>query len=151
MRLTEHFTREELEFSETALRRGIDNRCPPELLDNLTLTAKGLERVRAALGGSPIHVTSGYRCADLNRHIGGADTSKHLVALAADFVAPAFGAPVDIAQHLARLGQGLDYDQLILEGRWVHIAFPAWPGAGKRELLTAHFGGGGVSYTKGIG
>jgi len=151
MRLTEHFTREELEFSETALRRGIDNRCPAELLDNLTYTAAGLERARTILGNTPIHITSGYRCPALNAHIGGVDTSKHLVALAADFVAPAFGTPLDIAQHLARQGKALDYDQIILEGRWVHIAFAPWPGAGKRELLTAHFAGGGVSYTKGIG
>ncbi|MGL4648755.1 MAG: D-Ala-D-Ala carboxypeptidase family metallohydrolase [Caldilineaceae bacterium] len=122
MHLSPHFTLEEMTFSQTAARRGIDNTPTPEALEALKLTAQGLEAVRIRLGGAPILVSSGYRSPELNAAIGGSRNSQHMRGEAADFTAPGFGTPRMIVDALA--DSGVAYDQLILEfGRWAHISF----------------------------
>ena len=59
--LTQHFSLEELTFSQTAARKGINNTPPPDVLARLKRTAQGVEVVRIALGGSAINISSGYR------------------------------------------------------------------------------------------
>ena len=49
MRLTKNFTLEELIFSETASRKGIDNSPSQEVLFNLERLAQGLQDVRDSL------------------------------------------------------------------------------------------------------
>lgn len=44
----------------------------------------GLERLRAARGGAPLRVVSGYRTAQRNAAVGGASRSQHLYGRAAD-------------------------------------------------------------------
>lgn len=146
MRLSEHFTLAEFEFSQTAIRHGIDNRLPPELYDNARRTAALLEEARAILQ-KPIHISSGYRCPELNLRIGGAGKSAHMEALAADFVAPAFGTPLEITEVLAASLK--DFDQLIFEGTWVHIGLMNGPHQ-RREVLTAKFDRGRARYLPGI-
>jgi len=60
MRLTDHFTLDELTHSQTAARLGLDNEPSPAVVDALTRTAHGLEMVRVLLQ-APILVSSGYR------------------------------------------------------------------------------------------
>jgi hypothetical protein len=50
-----HFSIEELTFSETAARKGIDNTPPQEVLDNLLITAWSMENVRELLDSNPIY------------------------------------------------------------------------------------------------
>ena len=131
MNLSQNFTLDELTFSETAARNGIDNTPPDDVLENLQVLAAGLEDVRALLGGKPVNVSSGYRCAALNAYIGGSFTSAHMSGFAADFTCRGFGSPLDVARkiasvnaHLFGIGNGIAFDQLIVEfGRWVHISF----------------------------
>ena len=119
--LSKHFSLEELTFSETALRRGIDNIPSTDILMRLTNTAAAMEEVRYELA-HPIYVSSGYRCLKLNRAIGSKDTSAHILGYAVDFTCPGFGNPKDVWEHIGSLN--LKYDQLILEfGRWIHISF----------------------------
>lgn len=141
--LSPHFTLEEFAVSELSARRGWDNTPPDVLLPALRRTAQGLEAVRVRLGCAPIIVTSGYRCLKLNRELGSADTSQHRIGQAADFIAPGFGRPADVAAAL-RDHSGIEFDQLILEfGRWVHISFSSHPrhealvidGAGTRPMF----------------
>ena len=144
-KLSEHFTLEELTFSATAQRKQIDNKPPAEVLDNMKRLAAGLEEVRAALGNKPMRINSGYRSPKLNRAVGGARLSAHMAGYAADFVCPEFGSPLKIVKALA--ATGIQFDKLIQEGTWVHISFA--PEA-RRQLLTAHFGPNGTSYTAGV-
>ena len=144
-KLSEHFTLEELTFSATAQRKQIDNKPPAEVLDNMKRLAAGLEEVRTALGNKPMRINSGYRSPKLNRAVGGARLSAHMAGYAADFVCPDFGSPLKIVKALA--ATGIQFDKLIQEGTWVHISFA--PEA-RRQLLTAHFGPNGTSYTAGV-
>ena len=144
-KLSEHFTLEELTFSATAQRKQIDNKPPAEVLENMKRLAAGLEEVRPALGNKPMRINSGYRSPKLNRAVGGARLSAHMAGYAADFVCPEFGSPLKIVKALA--ATGIQFDKLIQEGTWVHISFA--PEA-RRQLLTAHFGPNGTSYTEGV-
>ncbi|MBM3218530.1 MAG: peptidase M15 [Candidatus Rokubacteria bacterium] len=130
MQLTEPFSLEELIASEVAARKDIDNTPPDEVLANLRILAAGLEQVRAVLG-KPIHVSSGYRCAELNAAIGGSKDSMHMQGPAADIICPGFGPPLEVCRAIA--AAGIVTDQIIHEfGRWTHIAFPA-PGKQARN------------------
>lgn len=124
--LSSHFTLAEMTTSQEAARRDIDNTPPLEVVPHLVRTAQGLEAVRVRLGGAPIIISSGYRCPELNRAIGGSRTSQHMTGQAADIIVPRFGNPTEVAAALR--DSGIEYDQLILEfGRWVHISFTQQP------------------------
>jgi zinc D-Ala-D-Ala carboxypeptidase len=134
MQLTPHFALEELCFSQEAARAGIDNTPSREVVANLLRLAKMLEKVRALLK-NPIHISSGFRCAELNTRIGGSTKSAHLEGRAADFICPAFGTPYVVAKRIAAARLG--FDQMIHEyGRWVHIAVPRANERADRELLS---------------
>ena len=129
--LTQHFSVEEFVASAEATRKGIDNSLPPELMSAARETAQLLERVRDYLRHLcgrevPVMVTSGYRCLALNRALGSADTSHHVLAGAADFRAPAFGNPTQICMALASQVSLLGIGQLINEypdgNGWVHVS-----------------------------
>lgn len=138
-----HFTFQEFERSETAARLKIDNRMPEiaeahvvELVDKL------LDPLREAWGG-PLIVTSGYRCAELNRAVGGSATSAHLAGWAADLV-PVGDDPrgvqglVDFAIEWLT-ATALPFDQLIDErsggSRWLHIGIRDLKGKQRRQML----------------
>lgn len=149
-RLSPHFALSELVRSDTAVRRGIDNMPPAAVLANMRkMLAPGLERVRALLG-VPLQITSGYRSQALNAAVGGAKSSQHLQGLAADFVAPAFGSPRAVARYLAEHAEQIGFSQCIYEGQWCHVGFPAPGQRPALEVLTAHFSGGSVTYSRGI-
>lgn len=144
MNLTPHFTLAELAASDTAKAKKIDNMPPPIELDNLRRVAAVLEQVRT-LVGAPIKVSSGYRAPALNKAVGGAANSAHVLGLAADISTSAVSP-----KALARLIQQSDiqFDQLIYENTWVHIGLSA--GKPRRQVLTAKFGPGGTTYVSGI-
>ena len=122
MKLTEHFTLEELIASDIAARHGIDNiPSSPLIISNLKSLAEGLEDVRKLLG-KPITINSGYRSLMVNSLLGSKPTSQHTKGLAADFVCPSFGTPEEIIKKI--VSSDIKYDQVILEfDRWIHISF----------------------------
>ena len=76
----------ELTSSVSARRNNIDNTpTDKKVLENLHELLPILNSVRAEYG-KPIRVTSGYRCPQLNKLVGGVPTSAHLHGLAADVV-----------------------------------------------------------------
>jgi hypothetical protein len=122
MKLSEHFTLEELIASDIAARHGIDNiPSSPLIISNLKSLAEGLEDVRKLLG-KPITINSGYRSLMVNSLLGSKPTSQHTKGLAADFVCPSFGTPEEIIKKI--VSSDIKYDQVILEfDRWIHISF----------------------------
>lgn len=134
MKISEHFTLEELCFSEAAARLELDNNPKPIVITNLGRVAAVMEAVRTLLGDRPIVIHSGYRSAEVNKAVGGVVTSAHCLGLACDLVCPAFGTPTEVA--LAILKSELEYDQLILEYGWVHIGLAQEGVESRREALT---------------
>ena len=127
MRLTESFDLREFEHSNTATRLGIDNRVPAHLMENLQELAKTMQKIRDFLG-EPVMISSGYRCLELNRRVGGAATSHHRFAAAADWICPAFGTPLDCARAVEPHLDHFRITQLIAEfaeadgSGWVHTS-----------------------------
>lgn len=142
MKLSEHFSLDEMTLSETAARKGLDNTPDKETIENLRKLAALLEQVRA-LVGKPIMVSSGYRSPEVNKAVGGSKTSAHVKGLAADINVPSV-KPAALAAIIKT--SDIKFDQLILEfDRWVHIGLR--DGSPRMELLTIRTGTG---YMKGI-
>jgi len=133
-KLTEHFSLEEMTFSETAVRHGLDNRPNSRSIQNLTeLCEELLEPIRELTGG-PINVTSGFRSPSVNSVVGGSLNSQHMSGEAADINCPLFNPRV-LFERIRN--SGLEFDQLINEfGSWVHVSFVSGR-TNKREVLIA--------------
>ena len=79
-----YFSIAEFVKSDTADRKGINNRIPHEFVPHVeNLIDKVLDPLRE-WHGKPIYVNSGYRCPELNRAVGGVGNSYHLLGCAAD-------------------------------------------------------------------
>jgi hypothetical protein len=146
--ITTHFRLSEFTRSEYAIRHGIDNNAPSDVLARLLVLADGIERVRGILG-VPIHIQSGYRSGLINAAIGGQRNSQHCLGEAVDFIASDYGSPLDVCQAILDHEELIDFDQLINEGAWTHISFTT-RSRPRGQVLTAHFAGGHVSYSEGL-
>jgi len=144
-RIGTYFWLSEFLHSDYATRHGIDNSPGPDELENLrNVLGPGMDRVRDLLG-CPIFISSGYRAPLVNSGIRGARNSQHVQGLAADFTCPSFGTPLAVCYRIAM--SEIDFDQLIYEGTWAHISFTQSP---RKQVMTAHFGANGVTYTQGL-
>lgn len=148
MQLTTNFSLEELYVSSVATRNGFDNRPNAEQKKCLGDLARNLLQPVRDVIDLPLVVTSGYRCAELNRFIGGAPESQHMYGMAADISCPRMKS-----EKLFRkvIEMQLPFDQLILEkgryGGWVHVSYES--NRQRKELLLASFpAGGGVHYQR---
>jgi zinc D-Ala-D-Ala carboxypeptidase len=144
MMLSTHFSLAEFLQSQAATRFSINNSPPDSVLPALIKTALGLEGIRTLLG-VPIIVTSGYRSTAVNHAVGGAVDSQHTLGQAVDFIAPGYGSPLQVARTI--VASKLTFDQLIMEGSWLHVSFTSKP---RKQVLTAHFDGGKARYTEGL-
>jgi hypothetical protein len=141
--MAKYFSLNELESSETAAARGIDNTPPPYAAARLGVLAERLLDPVRDRWGAPIAVNSGYRCPELNRAVGGAAGSQHMLGEAADITTGSregnrrlFGMIVDRCSASGTdLGQNLDFDQLIDESgySWLHISYRE--GKNRRQIL----------------
>lgn len=118
-----YFTIAELCASSTATAKGIDNTPTPGITQNLErLVANVLDPLRE-VWGKPIVVTSGYRCPELNKAVGGARNSHHMQGMAADI---STGNKVDNRRLFQKiLDLGLPFTQLIDEKgfSWIHVSY----------------------------
>lgn len=123
---SEHFTIEELCRSQVAVCLGIDNEPKREdIIANLKrLAFHTLEAVRLLNDNKPITITSGYRCKELNRAVGGVATSQHQNGCAADFVVGSAEGNRRLFDKIKSSGS-VPFDQLILEPKagWIHISY----------------------------
>lgn len=138
MRLSAHFTLQELVASVTALREGIDNTPrAPDILHHLYRLAQALEQVRALCGNQPLYVHSGYRCEALNTKVGGAPFSAHLSGRAADFDPPPGLTHDDVQRRIA--ASAIDFDECYEEragdgAHWLHLSIPRTGHVGRRKV-----------------
>lgn len=116
-----NFSISELIKSDAAIKNNINNMPDLKALDNLlNLIFYCLQPLRDKIG-KPIIISSGYRCAQVNRIVGGASNSQHLSGKAADFIVPnaSINSVIDFIKK-----SGIEYDQLINEyDKWIHISF----------------------------
>lgn len=130
-----YFTMAELTASQVAKRKGIDNTPTAQAKACLTaLVANLLDPLRERWG-SPLIVTSGYRCAKLNRAVGGAARSQHTKGQAADLRTMSDTRAANKRLFEFIMWSGLPFDQLIDEYdyNWVHVSFA--DGANRRQVL----------------
>lgn len=135
-----YFTDEELLRSATAERHGIANRPDAEAQKNLDALRWGVLNPLRERWGKPIYVTSGYRCARVNRLVGGDPNSQHTKGEAADIGGTSPKENLAMAKVLLSLPNG--FDQLILEetGRgdllpeWLHVSWKR-VGSNRRQVL----------------
>ena len=78
-----YFTIKEFERSSVADKYNIDNTIPKELIPHIEELIDFLNPIREAWG-KPIVVTSGYRCKELNKKVGGVDSSSHTIGYGVD-------------------------------------------------------------------
>jgi hypothetical protein len=123
VRLSPHFSLDELTRSEYAARHGLDNEPDARVVRNLErLCAEILEPLRSSIIGKPIFVTSGYRAPGINAAVGGSAHSDHLAGFAADIVAPPLSV-TDLVRAVRSLAPYVPLKQCIAEfGSWVHVS-----------------------------
>lgn len=121
MKLSEHFTLEELTYSDIAKRHSLDNNPDKHIIFNLTRLAELLENVRA-LFNQPIRINSAYRSITVNSLLGSKPTSQHCNGCAADIHIASL-TPDQIVKKIIK--SDIQYDQVIREfDSWVHISIP---------------------------
>ena len=134
MRLSEHFTLEEMTRSQMASRHGIINKPNDIQLENLKTLAKGMELVRTKLDSLPIIISSGFRCEALNDLLGSKRTSQHIMGLACDFTCDRYAHVGRVFEVIA--DSSIPFDQLILEyDSWIHISFSPEGAEPRRQVL----------------
>ena len=143
MRLSKNFTLQELIFSSTAMRLGIDNSPTKEGVLELTLLATSLlQPLRERLGA--LRVTSGYRSPQLSEAIGSSANSQHCRYEAVDMQFVKRGKMDNLLIYQALIDLDLDFDQCILEfgnstkeldpthPAWIHLS---WKVADNRKQV----------------
>lgn len=136
MKLSPHFSLDEMTKSQTAVRKGIPNVPKDEHIEAMKLLCEHiLEPVREQYGKA-FTPSSGYRSGELCIAIGSSVNSQHAKGEAADFEVPGI-SNLEVAGWIAG---NLDFDQLILEHYeggntgWIHCSYK---GQGNRkEVLT---------------
>lgn len=137
-----YFTISEMIASDTAKAKGIDNSPTTEVRANLVALIETLLDPLREAWKSPIKVTSGYRCPELNRtrEIRGSNTSAHLYGYAADIVPlnGEIGKFKEFCKNYFNARRHL-FDQVILEvdgeREWVHIGLKTKDGRKRGQLM----------------
>lgn len=121
-KLSESFTLGEMVRSGTASRRGIRNIPGPNQIAALRLLCINVLQPVRDHYGRPVVVTSGYRSPQLNRAIGGSQSSQHSKGEAADFTVSGV-SNMEVCRYIR---DNLSFDQLIYEfgeTGWIHCSY----------------------------
>lgn len=123
-----YFTLAEMCASATATAKGFANNPSADEVECLRLLcANVLDPLREAMG-TPIYISSGYRCQALNKAVGGVTNSQHVKGQAADIN---IRGDTMFGKRVFNYIKGhLPFDQLIWEHTkagvyWVHVSFNA--------------------------
>ena len=149
MLLSKNLTLAEVTRSESAKRKGISNEPTAEHLENFRKLALHVFQPIREHFLVPIHISSGYRSAALNKAIGGASSSQHCTGEAIDIDMD--GTSVTNAQVFNYIKDNLNFDQLIWEfgtdknPDWVHVSYES-TGKQRKQVLKAVKSNGKTSY-----
>ena len=111
-------------------------------IENFKLLAENVfEPVRVHFD-CPIHISSGYRSAELNRCVGGSSTSQHCTGEAIDIDMDGSTSGVTNKMVFNYIKDNLVFDQLIYEfgdsknPDWVHVSYES-TGKQRKQVLKA--------------
>ena len=151
MQLSKNLVLAEVTRSETAKRRGISNMPTPEHIENFKkLAEKVFQPIRDHFG-VPIHISSGYRSAALNKAIGGSLSSQHCQGEAIDIDMDSRNVGVTYKMIFDYIKDNLEFDQLIWEfgtdynPDWVHVSYES-TGKQRKQILKAVRKGSATTY-----
>ena len=123
-----HFNLSEFFRSSTAAKNGIKNEPSIDeratIVRNINLLVDNvLDPVRDMVR-DPIIITSGYRCPQVNRLVGGVNNSQHMSGCAADFHVMGFTHPM-MHQVFLYIFNTLEFDQLIFycSKNIIHVSY----------------------------
>ena len=121
------FRLSEFSKSATAERLHIFNDIPRAARELIYILVKMLLDPIRRSWGAPITVTSGYRSPQLNKAVGGARYSHHMMGCAADISVGSVPKNRKLMRHIIqmRVRKEIRFTQLILEkgGQWLHISY----------------------------
>lgn len=143
MQLTKHFHLNEFARSSTAARLGIDNTIPEAYIPNIkNLCEQVLEPLRENIR-SPVIISSGYRCAALNKAVGGVWNSQHMTGEAADIQTASPRGEVGertLGEWALWITDNCCFDQLIIEkspsAMWLHVSCKRDASLNRRIVIT---------------
>ena len=125
--ISEHISYHEGTYSQTGVRRDLDNTPDDDQLKRMEEVAENLfEPLREWVGG-PIKINSFFRGEPVNTAIGGSRKSQHMKGQAID-IDDTFGHKTN-AEMYHYVKDNLDFDQLIWEfgtdknPNWLHISW----------------------------
>lgn len=126
--ITRNFTDTEFTRSNTAIKNNINNKLPDEYTDNMMRVLNLLQVIRDSWN-APLIISSGYRCPELNKKVGGASNSDHVYGAAVDFHTVS-NKPEDnhklwnMITCMYKLGKLPQFRQLINEynDKWIHVS-----------------------------
>ena len=123
-----HFNLSEFFHSSTAEKNGIKNEPGIDeratIVRNINLLVDNvLDPVRDKFC-TPVIITSGYRCPQVNKLVGGVDNSQHMSGCAADFHIKG-GTYLMMRQVFLTIYDTMDFDQLIYYRRKniIHVSY----------------------------
>jgi hypothetical protein len=149
MQLSENLSLAEMISSESAKRKGIDNRPGPVQSENLQLLANKIFQPIRNHFRTPINISSGFRSIALNKSIGGTSSSQHCSGEAMDIDMD--GSNISNKQIFEWIKDNLSFDQLIWEfgndknPDWVHVSYES-SGKQRKQILKAIKKNGKTSY-----
>jgi zinc D-Ala-D-Ala carboxypeptidase len=143
MNLSRHVTIDEFIYSPTAIKKGINNIMNATQVHNaIQLCENVFEPIRKHLN-IPIKISSGFRCDQLNKLIGGASGSQHSKGEAFD---------LELTDRILFdwILKNIEFDQAIYEfgndknANWFHISYRK--GNNRKQALRAIKIGGKTQY-----
>jgi len=141
MRISEHVSYNEAVHSDTAKRLGIVNVPNEEQLSNMVVTVEKIfEPIRNKFN-VPIFISSFFRSKQLNRAIGGSNSSQHCEGKAMDIDSDRYNE-ITNSDIFYYIKNNVDFDQLIWEfgtsinPDWVHASYES-PTKNRKEILVA--------------
>lgn len=136
-KVSKNFTLEELYASDTAARLRISNVPNQQAICNLCALAHNVLQPLRDWVGKPILIGSGYRCAALNKAVGGVSNSQHMLGEACDIYIE--GNLSNGKKWFEWIKTHCEFDQLIWEHNskgtyWIHVSYRA-DGKNRKQVI----------------